>query len=330
MKLSIIIVSWNVRPYVIACLESLLRFAPPCDYEIFVVDNASFDGTVEAVRSQYPSVNVIANQTNAGFARANNQAAAKAAGDYLFILNPDTLFLSNTISPLLDFMDTHPDVAVCGPRVLNEDGSIQRSVRGEVSWRMAFARHTLLGKMGLFSELLRQWRCRDFDYSKQADVGVSIGAALLIRKNIYQRIGGFDERFFMYFEELDLCKRIREEGGRVVFYPGAEIVHLGGKSSKQIPAKKNFMYLNSLILYLQKYSSPTQSRILTVLFRLGVVVDQLGEGVFYCLKSLAYKLFGNSVRSSQYAARYKSAIEFVCRYAFVFLRGKDSNVKYGK
>lgn len=321
MKVSVVIVSWNVKTFLVDCIESIIKYPSLFDDEIIVVDNASTDGTVEAVIERFPEVRLIANTDNTGFAQANNQGAAVARGEYLFIVNPDTLLLPNTLNELVKFMDCNPDIAICGPHVLNEDRTTQRSVRGLPTWGMAFSRHTPLGTLGLFRKSLRTWRCRDFNYHQQADVEQLIGAALLVRRNIFERVCGFDERFFMYYEEVDLCKRIKEEGGRIVYNPSAELIHLGGQSSKQIQARKRFMMLNSLVLYLQKHTPGFQSRVLSGLFKAGVLLQYLFEWIGYYAGYRFSIMLNKNKRTSKCAVRYKAAHEFLSVYYLKFLRG---------
>jgi hypothetical protein len=322
MKVSIVIVSWNVKSYLIDCIESILRYPAACTVEIIVVDNASTDGTAEAVREKFPSVCVIANAENTGFARANNQGAAAATGEYLFILNPDTLLPADTLDTLVAFMDRAPDIAMCGPRVLNDDRTIQRSVRGFPTWSAAFGRYTILKYLGLFKASLERWRCRRFDYNTQADVEQLIGAALLIRRTVFERLGGFDERFFMYYEEVDLCRRLKEQGLRVVYTPCAELIHLGGKSAKQIPAKKRFMTLESLLQYLEKHTSPGKSKMLSILFKAGVLFLQLYELTVFGVAHAFCRMTGSAARADKCAVRYKSAMEFLATYYLEFLWGR--------
>lgn len=325
MDVSIVIVSWNVKSYLIDCIASILRHPAACTSEIIVVDNASTDGTAAAVNEQFPSVRVMANAGNTGFARANNQGAAAAAGEYLFILNPDTLLLPDTLTALVAFMNRNPDIAMCGPRVLNDDRTIQRSVRGFPTWSAAFGRYTFLKYLGLFKGSLERWRCRRFDYAAQADVEQLIGAALLIRRTVFERLGGFDERFFMYYEEVDLCRRLNEQGLRVVYTPCAEMIHLGGKSAKQVPAKKRFMTLESLLLYLRKHTAPGRAKTLSILFKLGVLLLQVYELTVFWIAHAFCRMTGNAARASKCAVRYKAAGEFLATYYLKFLRGADGH-----
>ena len=184
MKVSIIIVSWNVMTHLSNSIDSIQQHPTKYDYEIIVVDNASADNTVSHLHAHYANVKLIANTENHGFGRANNQGAKIAKGEYLFILNPDTLFLAGTLDKLVNFMDANLDIAMAGPQVLNEDGSTQRSVRKFQTWKSAFCRYTLLKYLGIFRSDLERWRCRDFNYDEQADVEQLIGAALMVRREV--------------------------------------------------------------------------------------------------------------------------------------------------
>lgn len=320
MKVSIVIVSWNVKSYLSDCIDSIQRFPAKYSYEIIVVDNNSHDGTVEHTRNHYPDVKVLANKENLGFARANNQGAALATGEYYFILNPDTLFLEGTIDNLVEFMDQNPDIAMCGPRVLNDDGTIQRSVRNFQTWKAAFCRYSPLKYLGIFKSDLNHWRCRDFDFNLQSDVEQLIGAAILIRKEVFERFNGFDELFFMYYEEVDLCYRVKASGLRNVYYPGAEIIHLGGRSSKQVPAKKQFMILQSLVRYLAKHTASSKVGTLSLLFKIGVLALQFYEMIFYYIGYLLSALVLNTKKKTKCQGRYKAAYDFITKYYLIFLR----------
>jgi GT2 family glycosyltransferase len=319
MKLSIIIVSWNVKDILSDCLNSILRNAAAFPYEIIVVDNAGMDGTADHIKKKYPTVRVIENSENQGFARANNQGASLAEGEYLFFLNPDTILLDNAINNLVAFMEGSPDIAMSGPRILNEDKTVQTSVRNFPSFRGAFYRYTILKYLGLFKSHFEKWHNRGFDYDKQADIEQLIGAAMLIRKKTFEQVGRFDERFFMYYEEVDLCRRLKDAGLRVVYYPGSQLIHLGGKSAKQIPASARFMMLRSLLLYFRK-STPAASYIpLSILFKIGVLSRQLYELIVFFVGFQICRLTANTQRAAKCSVRYKSASDFLLKFYLKFL-----------
>jgi GT2 family glycosyltransferase len=319
MKLSIIIVSWNVKDIVCGCLDSIISHPAVFPYEIIVVDNASQDGTPECIRKKYPQIRRIENTENYGFARANNQGADMADGQYLFFLNPDTILFQDTLNKLIDFMDNNPDIAMSGPRILNDDNTLQESVRNFPSWRGAFYRFTILKYLGLFKSHFEKWHSRGFDYDKQAGIEQLIGAAMIIRKETFEQVGRFDERYFMYYEEVDLCKRLKDSGLRVIYYPGSQLIHLGGKSAKQIPAKTRFMMLRSLLLYFHKNSSTFSYMLLSILFKIGVLSRQIYELVIFFVGFQIYRLTANTQRAAKCFLRYKSASDFMLKYYLKFL-----------
>ena len=319
MKLSIIIVSWNVKDILSDCLDSVLRSSVAFPYEIIVVDNAGTDGTADHIKKKFPAVRLIENSKNQGFARANNQGASLADGQYLLFLNPDTILLDDTLNKLVDFMDCNPDIAMCGPRILNSDGTLQKSVRNFPSWRGAFYRYTILKYLGLFKSHFEKWHNRGFDYGKQEDVAQLIGAAMLIRRDVFEQTGCFDQRYFMYYEEVDLCRRLTDNGFRIVYYPRVEIVHLGGKSTGQVPAATRFMNLRSLLLYFRKYSSILSYAPLSILFKIGVLSRQLYELFVFFAGFQICRLTANSKRAAKCSIRYKSALDFLLKFYLKFL-----------
>jgi hypothetical protein len=319
MKLSIIIVSWNVKDILSDCLDSILRSASAFQYEIIVVDNAGTDGTADHIKKNFPAIRVIENSENRGFAAACNQGTSLAAGQYLFFLNPDTVLLDDTLNKLVDFMESNPDIALCGPRILNRDKTLQASVRNFPSWRGAFYRYTILKYLGLFKSHFEKWHNRGFDYDKQADIEQLIGAAMIIRKETFERVGRFDERYFMYYEEVDFCKRLKDRGLRVVYYPDSRLIHLGGKSAKQIPAKTRFMMFQSLLLYLRKHETKYSYALLSILFKIGLLSRQLYELIVFFIAFQMCRLSANTKRATKCSVRYKSASEFLLKYYLKFL-----------
>lgn len=315
MRLSIIIVSWNVRDAVCGCIESIRKNVfDNKAYEIIVVDNASGDGTVESIRQNYPEVIVIANKTNAGFGSANNQGVKAAKGEYIFILNPDTLVLAGALERLLAYMDSHPDVAICGPKILNEDGTVQRSVRNFQTWHAAFNRYTPLGLFGIFKQDLAEWKYKGFNYNAEADAPQLMGAALFMRRQVFMNMGGFDELFFMYYEEVDLCLRVKNQGLRCVYYPDSSIMHAGGRSSSQVPAKKQFMLMQSLIRYLKKHAPPDKVFLLSGLLKVGMLLSLIVDVMIYPVVILLFFIINDGRRWSKYYAKWRVALVLLARY----------------
>lgn len=233
MDLSVIIVSWNVRELLEKCLLSLGEYRGDIDLEIFVIDNASADGTVEKIRQQFPSVKLIASDVNLGFARANNLAIRQAVGEYVLLLNPDTEIFPDTLGKSLAFMSSHPDCGIMGPRMQFADGSPQPSVRRFPSLWPLLLLLFKLPKLWPQLKAINDYLAADFDYGRPQAVDQIMGAFMLIRREVIGKIGLMDERFFIWFEEVDFCLRCWQAGYKVYYNPDARIIHYGGQSFSQ-------------------------------------------------------------------------------------------------
>ncbi len=253
IDVSIIIVSWNSRRDLEQSLPSIPQGCRTCTAEVLLVDNASGDGTVARALELLPGIRVIANTENAGFARANNQAMAIAAGRYVCLLNPDTVVHDGAFDTLIAFMDAHPEAWGCGPALLNGDGSPQRTgVRFPSLWNMTveaiFLDRLLPGTrlFGAHRELYEQW-------NTQREVDFLQGSCLLVRRKAIDDVGGLDEEFFMYFEETDWCRRIKGAGGKIVLVPGAQVVHFGGGTVGHYDERRLVHFHVSLFRYFSKH-----------------------------------------------------------------------------
>jgi GT2 family glycosyltransferase len=236
---SIVIVSWNVREYVKGCLASIRDSFVSGPIEIWVVDNASTDGSVEWLRVHAPDVRVIANDENVGFARANNQAIRQCTGRYTLILNPDTEVADDAIGRLIDVLELRGDIGVVGPLLLSQteepDAPCARRSIGPLSAIMTDA--LSLHRLPLLGAWIGRKLLWPYDYRKSRAVEAISGAAMMFRTESLQKLGGFDERYLHCGEDLDLCKRVSLEGSQVFYEPSARIVHFGGRSSVQESAR---------------------------------------------------------------------------------------------
>jgi N-acetylglucosaminyl-diphospho-decaprenol L-rhamnosyltransferase len=222
---SAVVVTYNAAPWIERCLESVRRSGA----EMIVVDNGSTDGTIELVRGTFPEARVI-EQDNRGFGAANNAGMRAAAGRYFLLLNPDAWLADGALKSLVAFADEHPEAAIVGPRLLNPDGSLQRSVRGYPSpWRIG-TEYFFLRKLAPHSRALNAFFGAGFDHESVREAEYLFGACLLVRREAVDSVGGFDEDFFLMSEEVDWCYRFRQAGWRVFFYPGAEVYHVVGAS----------------------------------------------------------------------------------------------------
>lgn len=254
MHLSIIIVSWNTKDLLDKCLESIYKNKNNIDLEIFVVDNNSSDQTVEMIKDKYQQVKLITNNSNLGFAAANNQALKLASGEYTLLLNPDTEIINNSLSKALEFMTRNPNCGVMGAKLLNFDKTIQPSVRRlPTLWPILLM---LFKAPKIFKNIksIDRYLWVDFDYSKQQEVEQVMGAFMMVPKKIIDQIGFLDERFYIWFEEVDLCRRIRSIGSQVIYNPAVEIIHHGGQSFAQEKViKKQLLFFKSALKYFLKH-----------------------------------------------------------------------------
>lgn len=256
MDLSIIIVSWNVKQLLTDCLNSIYAYLADqnISFEVFVVDNHSQDGTVEVVKRDFPQVKLISNHYNAGFARANNQAIQLAQGDYILLLNPDTRLIDNSLIKLLQFAKQQRQLCLVGPKLLYSDGTLQPSVRRLPSfWDQFFI---LLKLHNFFPYLapLRKYYMQDFDYQQVAQVEQLMGAAILVPKKIFNQLGLLDEKFWLLFEEVDFCQRVKAAGYKIYFYPQAQLIHHKGQSfNRRKTLAKQINFNHNLFIYFKKH-----------------------------------------------------------------------------
>ena len=220
---SVVVVTWNALPWIEQCLDSVRG------RDVVVVDNGSTDDTVAFVRERYPDVRVI-EQENKGMGGGNNAGMRASDGRYYFLLNSDAWVVGDGLDELVRFADEHPEAAVVGPKLVNTDGTLQRSARGEPTlWRLA-TEYLFIRKLAPRSRFLNPLYRGDFAHDRVEEVDWLYGPALLVRREAADAVGLFDEDFFMFSEEVDWMTRFRRAGWTVLFFPGAEVVHVGGAS----------------------------------------------------------------------------------------------------
>ncbi len=276
--LSVIIVSWNVRELLRRALDSLYaawaRGGEPLErLEVIVVDNGSHDGTAAMVREDFPQVHLIANRENRGFTGGNNQGIRAARAPVLFLLNPDTEIIGDAPSRLLHYLEAHPRVGMVGPKLLNADGSVQSSRRRFPTLPVLFLESTWLERWG--RPWLRRYYVEDRADDEVQAVDWITGAAMMVRRAALEAAGLFDEGFFMYSEELDLCRRIRAAGWEIVYLPTAQLFHYVGKSSEQVVAARHIYFQSSKVRYARKYHGDLIAGLLR-LWLLGQYLWQMG------------------------------------------------------
>jgi N-acetylglucosaminyl-diphospho-decaprenol L-rhamnosyltransferase len=220
---SVVVVTYNALPWVEKSIESVQ------DEEVVVVDNGSTDGTVDVVRELFPQARLIERE-NLGLASGWNAGMAVVTGRYFMLLNADAWLTDGSLARLVEFADIHPEAAVVGPKLLNTDGTLQRSVRGfPTLWRLA-TEYFFLRKLAPGSQLLNAFYAGGFEHDEVREVEVVMGACMLVRREAVEQVGPLDEAFFLFSEETDWCYRFEQAGWKVLFFPGAECVHVGGAS----------------------------------------------------------------------------------------------------
>jgi hypothetical protein len=251
MKLSIIIVNWNTRDLLSDCLSSIYEPALDIDFELFVVDNASSDGSQAMINDQFPDVKLITNSNNPGFAIANNQALRISSGEYVLLLNPDTIVKPGAIEKLVNFLDDFPEAGAAGARLLNPDGSLQRSAFPKPTLFREFWRlFHLDGLMYLAKYPMNRWSLNQI-----REVDIIKGACILVRRKALNGIGLLDEEYFMYSEEFDLCTRLTQSGWHLYWVPEAEVIHFGGQSTQQVAEEMFLRLYEGKIMYFRKHQS---------------------------------------------------------------------------
>ncbi|PIR66451.1 MAG: glycosyltransferase family 2 protein [Parcubacteria group bacterium CG10_big_fil_rev_8_21_14_0_10_36_14] len=272
MDLSIIIVNWNTRQLLEGCLDSIYKNTHNINFDIFVVDNASHDNSAEMVEEKFSQVHLIKNNKNVGFATANNQAIRQATGKYILILNPDTLILSNTIEHALEIIKNYPEIGILGPKTLDKNKNIQKTVRRDPNILSQLFFPSQMKKLFPNWGPIKKYYFNDFDYDKESLVPQLQGSCLLINRELFQKIGFFDEKFFIWFEEVDLCLRTRKAEYKILYSPDIEIIHYGGESFMQINTiKKQALYSRSMLYYFYK-NKPKWQWFILLLFKLPIII----------------------------------------------------------
>jgi hypothetical protein len=270
--ISIIIVSYNVKTFLQHCLLSVKKAAKNLNTEIFVVDNCSIDGTGEMVERDFPDVHFIGNRVNVGFGKANNQALKISQGKHILFLNPDTLIEENTLTSFLELLDKDPTIGLAGPKILNSDGTLQLACRRSFP-KPSVALPKLLGLSSLFpkSKIFGQYNLTYRDPEESYSVDAISGSFMFCRGELIRELGGFDEDFFMYGEDLDLCRRVQLRGYQVYYYHKTTIIHHKGESSKSAPFDSLLAFYKAMDIFFHKHFSSVYSFITTLFFRLGIV-----------------------------------------------------------
>ena len=300
--LTICLVNWNTCRMLQECLESIIANTDELRIEIFVIDNASTDGSVEMVRNTYPDIGLIVNKRNTGFSKANNQGIEISRGRHVLLLNPDTIVLPGALTAMVSFLDTHPTAGAVAARLLNSDGSLQYSLRHFPSFLTPFTENTNLAEIPGIRCFSKRSRLMDWSHDTVREVEQPAGAAFMIKSSCIETLGSLDSCYHMFFEDVDLCYRIRKSGWKIFYLPEARIIHHGGQSVKK-RTDMGVQFYRSLIKYFRFHHGRSSE----LYIRTCMVTISL-----YCL---LYSLILLISKPARYVVVGKSAIN-VMRAAF--------------
>lgn len=271
MDASVIIVSWNAKAYLTECLDSIIKELEGNACEIITVDNASTDGSPDEVRARFPQVDLVVNETNQGFARANNTGIRRSSGRYIFLINSDVKVLYGCMASIIRYLDANQDIGILGPKILNKDLSLQKSCRKSPTLLLS-----LLSALGVDSTHMPQGETREAQ--------VLSGCFLAVRREAMESVGLLDERFFFYAEDTDWCKRFRDAGWKAVYFTGASAIHYGGSSSARAPFKFYVEMQRANLQYWEKHHGPFSKSAYMMIIVLHQLLRVARGAALYALK----------------------------------------------
>jgi GT2 family glycosyltransferase len=285
MKLSIVIICWNDSKVIFNCLESIYRETTQTSFEVIISDNGSTDGSTTEIRRRYPRARVIENGANLGFARGNNAGIAVAHGQYVLILNPDTVILDSALDRLVSYADEHPEAGAFGCRVLNPDRSLQNSARPRPTVFREFLAALCLRWPGHLSEHFLADTYMGWEARTERTIDWQSGCCVLFQAALLKGLGGFDGRFFYHFEETDICFRVWKSGAPILFCPAAEIIHLGGQSVGRFPIRFVLETYRSRYRYFEKHHGRRGLVRMRWVCLLHLLIRWMGYGLAGCFRS---------------------------------------------
>lgn len=296
-SLSVVIVSWNTKKILAECLESLEHCRGLC-MEIIVVDNASSDGSSEAVRMRFPEVRLVQNEANLGFAKANNIGIGLSSGRYVCLINSDVVVPDGCIEKMVMYMDQHSDIGMLGPKMILSDGTVGHScMRFPTVWNW-FCSALALDSFFKTSKLFGNFMMTDFNYDRTQDVDLLTGWFWMVRREALSQVGGLDDRFFMYGEDFDWPRRFHQCGWRVVFYHEAEAIHYCGASSSRAPVRFYVEMNRANLQYFRKHHNTLAVMGFWFAMWLRQILRLVGYGVVYLFKKSQREEAGFKVKRS--------------------------------
>jgi GT2 family glycosyltransferase len=269
VDVSVVIVNWNTRDLLLDCIESLITQTQHSTLEVIVVDNGSHDGSADALARAFPEVRILRNSENLGFARACNQGLTIATGDYLCLVNSDVKALDGVIDQMRDYLQAHPEIGALAPRTVGRDMQLRRNCRDDPTLRNEASQLLFLNRLFPRVQAFRGRTLQDYDYATPRDIEVLSGCFLMVPRKVWEDVGGLDERFFIYAEDADWSKRIRDAGWRVVCYPQAQAVHYGGSSASVEPVTFTVELMKANLQFWRKHHGRVKTGIYWLLLLVG-------------------------------------------------------------
>jgi len=271
--LSIIIVNWNTKLHLKWCLHYVFKRTQGINFEVLVVDNGSSDSSITMVENNFPGVKIIRNQQNLGFAKANNQAIKKARGKYILLLNSDTKITEQALTKMVEYLEDNSQVGILGCKLLNPDGSLQPSCR---RFPTLLSQIIILLKLHNYFpnfKAIKEYYMLDWPHDKISQVNQVMGACFMVRKKVFTDIGLLDDKYFIWFEEVDFCRRAQKAGWTTYFTPEAQVFHEKGASFNQLLSpKKQIWFNNSVLRYFKKHGTIFNYLILLSLYPISLLL----------------------------------------------------------
>jgi GT2 family glycosyltransferase len=284
MKLSIVIICWNDWKVLENCLKSIFEGTTNTEFEVIVSDNGSTDGSVERIRVQFPAVRIVENRANLGFAKGNNAGIRETHGQYVLILNPDTIVHKGSLDRWMEYADRHPEAGAFGCRVLNPDGTYQESARPFPTVRRSLIAALGLRPLGRLGRVFLSDKYEGWKGDCEREVDWQSGCCVLFRGDLLRSLNGFDERFFYHYEEVDLCHRVWKSGHAIRFTPEVTITHLGGQSVGRFPVRFALETNRNCYRYFYKYFGRTGVRRCRQIILTHLGIRRLSYGLKYWWK----------------------------------------------
>ncbi len=279
IDVSILIITWNNEQEIENCIKSLIENTKTLNVEVIIIDNNSTDNTFLLInRTDFPRIKIYKNDINKGYTKAVNQAIGYSSGRNIFLLNPDTILMENCIEILNDFLVQNEEYAGAAPLMLNEDKSVQYSLRNFPDYWAMFCEFSLLAYIFPKSELFGKWKMKYFKYDSDCDVNQPMAAALMLKKTVLEQTGNMDERFEMFFNDVDLCKKIIDIGKKIRFIPDAKAIHTHGASVYKDRVRMIKIWDKDIIKYFEKYHN---NFLLLLWLKVNLTISEIFRILYY-------------------------------------------------